>query len=62
MYTAAERTALFLAADGCCTICGAELQPGWHADHEVPWSKGGRTDIFNGQAACPSCNLTKGSN
>ncbi|WP_147992663.1 DEAD/DEAH box helicase family protein [Streptomyces sp. t39] len=62
LYTAAERTALFLAADGCCTMCGDELQPGWHADHEVPWSKGGRTDIFNGQAACPSCNLKKGSN
>ncbi|MFJ8755497.1 DEAD/DEAH box helicase family protein [Streptomyces cyaneofuscatus] len=61
LFDAAERTALFLASDGRCEICGNELLPGWHADHEVAWANGGQTDIFNGQATCPTCNLRKGS-
>lgn len=54
-----ERAALYLAADGRCSGCGVELQPGWHADHEVPWSRGGPTDVINGQALCPDCNRKK---
>lgn len=33
----------------------------WHCDHKVPWSKGGKTTVENGQVACPACNLTKGA-
>lgn len=61
-FNGRERTALFLAADGRCSNCGVELEPGWHADHVHPWSRGGPTDVTNGQALCPTCNLTKGSN
>lgn len=60
-FSARERTALYLAADGRCQECGRELEPGWHADHERPYSRGGSTDVANGQALCPSCNLKKGS-
>lgn len=60
-FNGSERAALYLAADGRCTGCGAELQPGWHADHEKPHSAGGPTDVINGQALCPACNLKKGS-
>lgn len=60
-FNSAERVALFLAADGRCSRCGGELEPGWHGDHMEPWSKGGPTDVINGQALCPSCNLKKGS-
>jgi superfamily II DNA or RNA helicase len=56
-----ERAALYLAADGRCSECGAELVPGWHADHVEPWSRGGPTDVVNGQALCPPCNLAKGA-
>ncbi len=56
-----ERAALYLAADGRCTNCGTDLQPGWHADHEHPYAAGGLTDVVNGQALCPPCNLKKGS-
>lgn len=56
-----ERAALYLAADGRCTECGAELEPGWHADHVDPYLAGGPTDVINGQALCPSCNLRKGT-
>lgn len=56
-----ERTALYWVEGGRCARCGAELEPGWHADHVVPWSAGGETDVVNGQALCPACNLDKGA-
>jgi 5-methylcytosine-specific restriction endonuclease McrA len=31
----------------------------WHADHIVPFSKGGATTVANGQVACAGCNLAK---
>lgn len=52
---------LFLAADGRCQRCGRPLESGWHADHIIPFSAGGKTDITNGQALCPKCNLKKGA-
>lgn len=58
-FSSSERAALYLAADGRCA-CGAELQTGWHADHIHPYSQHGPTDVTNGQALCPSCNLKKG--
>jgi superfamily II DNA or RNA helicase len=60
-FNDSERAALYLAADGHCTNCGTELQPGWHGDHMEPYSLGGQTDVINGQALCPPCNLKKGS-
>lgn len=41
-------------------MCGVELGAGWHADHVAPYSVGGKTDVINGQALCPKCNLRKG--
>lgn len=60
-FSAAERVALYLVADGRCTGCGEELEPGWHADHVNPHVRGGPTDVVNGQALCPPCNLRKGA-
>lgn len=60
-FSGSERVALYLAADGRCANCGIELEPGWHADHERPYSKDGATHVVNGQALCPRCNLQKGS-
>lgn len=56
-----DRTVLFMAADGKCQMCGIELTDGWHADHIIPFSRNGDTDIANAQALCPRCNLQKGS-
>ncbi|MEU1434003.1 DEAD/DEAH box helicase family protein [Streptomyces sp. NPDC005786] len=56
-----ERVALYLAADGHCSRCGVALAAGWHGDHITPYSAGGPTDILNGQALCPECNLKKGT-
>ncbi len=58
-FNESERDAIYRSAGGHCQACGVELQPGWHADHIVPWSKGGVTDVINGQALCPTCNLAK---
>ena len=59
-FSTSQRAALYLAADGCCTECGGALDPGWHSDHITPYSRGGATDVINGQALCPPCNLKTG--
>jgi len=58
-FTGAQRAALFVSADGRCTACRAALTDGFHADHDVPHSAAGRTDVLNGAALCPDCNLRK---
>lgn len=60
-FNRSQRAALYLAADGHCSVCGSELAPGWHADHRAPWVHGGSTDVVNGQALCPRCNTSKGA-
>ncbi len=54
-----ERITLFLHSAGMCRICGAELEPGWHSDHVTAFSRGGATELANGQALCARCNLKK---
>src|SRR5262245_271956 len=60
LFNGTERVDLFIAAGGVCEACGAPLTKGFHADHVIPWSVGGPTDVVNGQALCPACNLKKG--
>lgn len=56
-----EKDALFLAADGKSELSGEPLEKGWHADHAMPWFRGGPTDISNAQALTAKENLKKGS-
>lgn len=60
-FNIGQRIALYLNSGGRCAECGAELARGWHGDHRTPYSKGGKTDVLNGQALCPTCNLKKGA-
>lgn len=60
-FNSDERSALYHAANGRCQLCGVALELGWHADHITPWSLHGKTDVLNGAALCPPCNLRKGS-
>ncbi len=60
LFNKRQKQYLFLAANGKCKICGDPLTEDWHGDHITPYSKGGDTTIFNGQALCSNCNLTKG--
>src|SRR5215831_2806280 len=59
-FNRAEHIALDAVAGGHCERCGAALEPGWHADHVVPYAAGGATDMVNAAALCPRCNLAKG--
>lgn len=47
---------------GVCPICGEHFEyEEMHADHIVPWSKGGKTVPDNCQMLCRDCNLKKGA-
>ena len=58
-FSERERTAIYLAADGKSDASGEPLGDEWHADHIVPWSKGGETDVTNGQALTAAENIQK---
>lgn len=60
-FTLLERVILRWATHHCCAICGSQLSTEWHADHVLPFSRGGATTVTNGQATCPQCNLKKGA-
>lgn len=57
-FTAAQRTALYLAANGRCEHCGERLEA-FDADHLTPHSRGGLTEMANGAASCPRCNRSR---
>jgi len=59
LFNRREKRALLRASGGQCEICGTALTKGWHADHLIPYSAGGPTDVLNGQALCAQCNITK---
>ena len=60
LFSQHQRALLYLKARGHCQRCGSLLNPAnWHADHKIPFSKGGPTELWNGQALCPPCNLSK---
>jgi 5-methylcytosine-specific restriction endonuclease McrA len=56
-----ERTAMFLAADGCCHICGGRIQAGqaWEVEHRIPIALGGADDETNWSPAHKRCHATK---
>ena len=59
-FNGKERIGLLVAASNKCRICGVELTRSFHADHIHPFSRGGATELDNGQALCALCNLKKG--
>ncbi len=57
-----ERLSLWLKSDGYCSLCGERIRLNdFHADHVIPYSKGGPTEALNMQATCKACNLKKGN-
>jgi len=61
-----QRLAIFRRDKGLCQLkikCeGKKCEwDNWNADHIIPWSKGGKTTVANGQVACPECNSAKGA-
>lgn len=60
-FSTAQRYKIYKNDSGRCKKCGVKCSPdGFHADHIIPYSKGGPTIIENGQVLCPKCNLEKG--
>lgn len=67
LFTHEQRMAIFRRDGGHCRLklkCdGVKCEwDAWEADHIVPWSRGGKTIVENGQVACPACNAAKGGN
>jgi superfamily II DNA or RNA helicase len=60
-FSKRERWAVWLAQDGRSAKSGELLGVDFHADHRVPWSKGGHTSIENCDVLTPTENLAKGA-
>ncbi len=55
-----QKQVIYLRDKGICQICKKHCEwNAWEADHITPWSKGGQTEIENGQVLCPECNKKK---
>lgn len=62
----AVRESVFLRDNGECQYCWTpltrhdpQLPTHYHADHVVPWIRGGSDEPENLKAACKACNLSK---
>lgn len=60
-FTGGEREELLLRQGGKCAECGGDLGTDWEADHVVPFSLGGATELWNARALCQGCNRRKGA-
>ncbi len=64
LFTHEQRLAIYRRDSAICQLkikCAGEKceWEKWEADHKVPWSKGGKTVVANGQVACLLCNSSK---
>ena len=59
-FSKSQRDQIFHNSKGKCQICGTSITyKGFQADHIIPWSKGGKTTIENGQLICALANRQK---
>ena len=48
--------------NGICQLCDLRARrKNWEADHNKPYSRGGKTSVKNGQVSHPWCNREKGN-
>lgn len=67
MYSHEQRLAIYRRDKGICQLAihcdGIKCNwDNWQADHILPWSRGGKTTVENGQVACQQCNASKNNN
>lgn len=61
-FSNSDRQTKYAQQQGNCIICGEHFEiDQMHADHILPWSKGGRTTLDNCQMLCTEDNLRKGA-
>ncbi len=59
-FSDADKATMYERQAGICPLCEGHFEPGqMHADHIMPWSQGGKTEIANGQMLCTECNIRK---
>lgn len=62
LFTPDQRAVIYRLGNGVCANCGKPVkEEDFEADHKIPWSKGGKTQIANGQILCSTCNQSKGA-
>jgi 5-methylcytosine-specific restriction endonuclease McrA len=60
-FTNREARKLYILSNGKCTRCGKDIEDYFEVDHIIPFSKGGKTEISNGQVLFMTCNRKKGA-
>lgn len=61
-FSDSEKDTMYERQGGICPMCGNHFdRDQMHGDHKIPWSKGGKTTLENGQMLCRDCNLKKGN-
>ena len=58
-FTAGDVKDLYATQGGGCYYCSIDIEAGYHIEHMVPLSRGGRNDISNICLACAPCNVQK---
>ena len=59
-FTQAQKLLILRRAGYKCQCCGTPLtEENFEADHKLPFSKGGATEVWNALALCGSCNKHK---
>jgi len=59
-FNQTEKAEIWDKQEGKCAICGEQLlRRATHYDHIIPWEKGGKTNVINGQALCANCHSIK---
>lgn len=59
-FSPEQRIAIYRRDGEVCHLCKAAVDfKQMVADHRIPWIKGGKTTVENGQTLCRTCNLKK---
>ncbi|MBW4546826.1 MAG: HNH endonuclease [Symplocastrum torsivum CPER-KK1] len=59
-FTKTQKLLILRRANYKCQYCGTTLsQENFEADHKLPFSQGGATEVWNALALCADCNRRK---
>lgn len=59
-FTESQKAQAYEKCGGVCAKCGKQFKlDEMQADHIMPWSKGGKTELDNCQMLCSHCNAAK---